>query len=69
MAVETRWLRAVDQRRRSWMAYLAEASELLGQSLSPTASVLLSAYFVTIWGSLIVAGHGIVVELGSGLTI
>jgi serine phosphatase RsbU (regulator of sigma subunit)/anti-sigma regulatory factor (Ser/Thr protein kinase) len=39
MAVETRWLRAVDQRRRSWMAYLAEASELLGQSLSVELAV------------------------------
>lgn len=39
MAVETRWLRAVDQRRRAWMAYLAEASELLGQSLSVELAV------------------------------
>ena len=34
-----RWLRAVDQRRRAWMAYLAEASELLGQSLSVELAV------------------------------
>ncbi len=33
MALETRWLRVVDQRRRAWMTYLAETSELLGQSL------------------------------------
>jgi phosphoserine phosphatase RsbU/P len=39
MAIETRWLRAVDQRRRAWMAYLAEASELLGQSLSVELAV------------------------------
>ncbi len=39
MAMETRWLRAVDQRRRAWMAYLAEASELLGQSLSVELAV------------------------------
>ena len=39
MAVESRWLRAVDQRRRAWMAYLAEASELLGQSLSVELAV------------------------------
>ena len=39
MAVETRWLRAVDQHRRAWMAYLAEASELLGQSLDVELAV------------------------------
>ncbi len=39
MAVETQWLRAVDQHRRAWMAYLAEASELLGQSLDVELAV------------------------------
>jgi serine phosphatase RsbU (regulator of sigma subunit) len=39
MAVETRWLRVVDQRRRAWMTYLAEASEILGQSLSVELAV------------------------------
>ncbi|HEY0813355.1 MAG TPA: ATP-binding SpoIIE family protein phosphatase [Pseudonocardia sp.] len=39
MAVETRWLRTVDQHRRAWMAYLAEASELLGQSLDVELAV------------------------------
>jgi sigma-B regulation protein RsbU (phosphoserine phosphatase) len=39
MAVETRWLRAVDQHRRAWMAYLADASELLGQSLDVELAV------------------------------
>jgi serine phosphatase RsbU (regulator of sigma subunit)/anti-sigma regulatory factor (Ser/Thr protein kinase) len=39
MAVETRWLRGVDQRRRAWMTYLAETSELLGQSLDVDLTV------------------------------
>ncbi len=39
MAVETQWLRGVDQRRRAWMTYLAEASELLGQSLDVDLTV------------------------------
>jgi sigma-B regulation protein RsbU (phosphoserine phosphatase) len=39
MAVETQWLRAVDQHRRAWMAYLADASELLGQSLDVELAV------------------------------
>ena len=39
MAVESRWLRGVDQRRRSWMTYLAETSELLGQSLDVDLAV------------------------------
>ncbi|RZU30549.1 serine phosphatase RsbU (regulator of sigma subunit) [Blastococcus saxobsidens] len=33
LTAEAHWLREVDQRRRAWMSYLAEASELLGQSL------------------------------------
>lgn len=33
MAVESQWLRSVDQRRRAWMTYMAATSELLGQSL------------------------------------
>lgn len=39
MAVEARWLREVDQRRRAWMTYLAETSELLGQSLDVELAV------------------------------
>jgi phosphoserine phosphatase RsbU/P len=39
MAVESQWLRAVDQRRRAWMTYLAETSELLGQSLDVDLAV------------------------------
>jgi len=39
MAVESQWLRGVDQRRRSWMTYLAETSELLGQSLDVDLTV------------------------------
>jgi GAF domain-containing protein/anti-sigma regulatory factor (Ser/Thr protein kinase) len=39
MAVEARWLRGVDQRRRAWMTYLAETSELLGQSLDVELAV------------------------------
>jgi serine phosphatase RsbU (regulator of sigma subunit)/anti-sigma regulatory factor (Ser/Thr protein kinase) len=39
MAVESRWLREVDQRRRASMAYLAETSELLGQSLDVELAV------------------------------
>ena len=33
------WLRDVDQRRRAWMTYLAETSELLGQSLDVELTV------------------------------
>ncbi|WP_143517590.1 SpoIIE family protein phosphatase [Pseudonocardia sp. MH-G8] len=39
MAVESQWLRGVDQRRRAWMTYLAETSELLGQSLDVDLAV------------------------------
>jgi serine phosphatase RsbU (regulator of sigma subunit) len=39
MAVESKWLRGVDQRRRAWMTYLAETSELLGQSLDVELAV------------------------------
>jgi phosphoserine phosphatase RsbU/P len=39
MAVESRWLREVDQRRRAWMTYLADTSELLGQSLDVELAV------------------------------
>jgi sigma-B regulation protein RsbU (phosphoserine phosphatase) len=39
MAVESDWLRGVDQRRRAWMTYLAETSELLGQSLDVDLAV------------------------------
>lgn len=33
ITAESHWLREVDQSRRAWMTYLAEASELLSQSL------------------------------------
>jgi len=33
ITAESEWLRDVDQRRRAWMTYTAEVSELLGQSL------------------------------------
>lgn len=39
LAVESRWLRRVDQRRRTWMTYLAETSELFGQSLDVDLAV------------------------------
>ena len=39
MAVEAAWLRKVDQRRRTWLAYLADTSELLGQSLDVELTV------------------------------
>ena len=39
--VESQWLREVDQRRRAWTTYLAEASELLGQSLDLDLTVAL----------------------------
>ncbi|MDN5750377.1 MAG: SpoIIE family protein phosphatase [Pseudonocardia sp.] len=39
MAVESAWLRGVDQRRRAWMTYLAETSELLAQSLDVELAV------------------------------
>jgi sigma-B regulation protein RsbU (phosphoserine phosphatase) len=39
MAVESDWLRGVDQRRRAWMTYLAQTSELLGQSLDVDLAV------------------------------
>ncbi len=39
MAVESVWLRGVDQRRRAWMAYLADTSELLGQTLDVELAV------------------------------
>ena len=39
MAVEAAWLREVDQRRRAWLAYLADTSELLGQSLNVELTV------------------------------
>ncbi|MCU1616879.1 MAG: stage sporulation protein [Frankiales bacterium] len=41
ITAESQWLREVDQRRRAWTTYLAEASELLGQSLDPELSVAL----------------------------
>jgi phosphoserine phosphatase RsbU/P len=33
LAVEMDWLRTADLRRRAWMAYLADASELFGQTM------------------------------------
>ncbi len=39
MALESEWRRDVDQRRRAWMTYLAESSELLGQTLDVDLAV------------------------------
>jgi len=39
LAVESDWLRGADQRRRSWMTYLADTSELLAQSLDVQMTV------------------------------
>jgi serine phosphatase RsbU (regulator of sigma subunit)/anti-sigma regulatory factor (Ser/Thr protein kinase) len=39
LAVESEWLRGADQRRRSWMTYLADTSELLAQSLDVQMTV------------------------------
>jgi serine phosphatase RsbU (regulator of sigma subunit) len=41
ITAESQWLREVDQRRRSWTTYLAEASELLGQSIDLDLTVAL----------------------------
>jgi serine phosphatase RsbU (regulator of sigma subunit) len=41
ITAESQWLREVDQRRRAWTTYLAEASELLGQSLDLDLTVAL----------------------------
>lgn len=41
IAAESQWLHGVDDRRRAWMTYLAEASELLGQSLDLDLTVAL----------------------------
>jgi sigma-B regulation protein RsbU (phosphoserine phosphatase) len=39
LAVESGWLRGADRRRRAWMAYLADTSQLLGQSLDVELTV------------------------------
>lgn len=39
MAVESHWLRTVDQHRRGWLTYLADTSELLGQTLDVDLAV------------------------------
>jgi phosphoserine phosphatase RsbU/P len=39
LSVESEWLRGADQRRRSWMNYLADTSELLAQSLDVELTV------------------------------
>jgi len=39
LSVESEWLRGADQRRRSWMSYLADTSELLAQSLDVELTV------------------------------
>jgi anti-sigma regulatory factor (Ser/Thr protein kinase) len=39
MAVESAWLRSIDQHRRSWLTYLADTSELLGQTLDVDLAV------------------------------
>ncbi|MGZ4657908.1 MAG: SpoIIE family protein phosphatase [Blastococcus sp.] len=41
LTAESQWLREVDQRRQAWTTYLAEASELLGQSLDLELTVAL----------------------------
>lgn len=41
LTAESQWLHEVDQRRRAWTTYLAEASELLGQSLDLELTVAL----------------------------
>jgi serine phosphatase RsbU (regulator of sigma subunit) len=41
ITAESQWLREVDQRRQAWTTYLAEASELLGQSLDLDLTVAL----------------------------
>ncbi|GAA5150915.1 hypothetical protein GCM10023321_17050 [Pseudonocardia eucalypti] len=41
LTVELDWLRGADLRRRSWMTYLADASELLGQSMNTDLVVAL----------------------------
>ena len=41
LTAESQWLHDVDQRRRAWTTYLAEASELLGQSLDLELTVAL----------------------------
>ncbi|SFK99872.1 SpoIIE family protein phosphatase [Geodermatophilus ruber] len=41
ITAESQWLHDVDQRRRAWTTYLAEASELLGQSLDLELTVAL----------------------------
>ena len=39
LSIESEWLRGADQRRRSWMSYLADTSELLAQSLDVDLTV------------------------------
>ncbi|MGQ0576428.1 MAG: SpoIIE family protein phosphatase [Pseudonocardia sp.] len=39
MAVEAQWLRSVDRHRRGWLTYLADTSELLGQTLDVDLAV------------------------------
>lgn len=41
LTAESQWLREVDARRRAWTTYLAETSELLGQSLDLDLTVAL----------------------------
>lgn len=41
ITAESQWLRELDQRRQAWTTYLAEASELLGQSLDLDLTVAL----------------------------
>ena len=41
ITAESQWLREVDQRRQAWTTYLAEASELLSQSLDLDLTVAL----------------------------
>ena len=39
LAVESDWLRGAERRRQTWLAYLADTSELLGQSLDVELTV------------------------------
>jgi phosphoserine phosphatase RsbU/P len=60
LTAESQWLRDVDQRRRAWTTYLAEASELLGQSLDLDLTVALVPQLVVprlgTWCALLLPG-------------
>lgn len=62
MAVETRWLRGMDQHRRGWLAYLADTSELLGQTLDVDLAVAVVPQVVVprlgLWCAVHLLGDG-----------